>query len=122
MARTSNSARKGQSAAYKRTPYQKTAYVNGNEIIGSMKSDVKSQTVSVTYSITAYTALKYTLTFDQLTEIIGISYMTTNDPGVPFYGDASRSIKFEGNVVSGYVRENDNVNESFTLTITAIGY
>ena len=32
MARTSNSARKGQSAAYKRTPYQKTAYVNGTAV------------------------------------------------------------------------------------------
>ena len=32
MARTSNSARKSQSAAYKRTPYQKTAYVNGTAV------------------------------------------------------------------------------------------
>jgi cell division protein FtsL len=32
MARTSNSVRRSQSAAYKRTPYQKTAYVNGTAV------------------------------------------------------------------------------------------
>ena len=74
------------------------------------------------YTAAPTSSFTYSLTFDALSEIVGVSLMSTGDDGVAFHGDEKRRFKINGNTISGQCRHNDAQTETITVTITAVGY